>query len=283
VTLTQPWLVLLVTLIGAPGFALLLYFFVPLLEAAKRLSKWIADPSWWFRDIVVAALVAGAVLYGQKVIDDIRSTRDREISRVQTSQSERLENLRFVLDRSSPGYRVRPFAGFDLQGMNLSGLRLSGADLLRADLSGTDLTTTSLTTADAESVLSALNVAPGTASVSAVHTVLAGANLCKANLTGASLVGADLSLANLSGADLSFAILARVDLSGADLTGARLNDVKFDLIGVTPHPGGIYYDNSTKWPEAFQPPPIVESFRQVDSSPRAQAMRQGLVRPQCRQ
>ena len=62
---------------------------------------------------------------------------------------------------------------------------------------------------------------------------LYGANLCRANLSGADLYGANLSganlsganlcRANLSGADLSETDLCRADLSGADLSGANLS------------------------------------------------------------
>ena len=51
---------------------------------------------------------------------------------------------------------------------------------------------------------------------------LSGADLSNANLSGADLSGADLSNANLSGADLSGANLRDANLSGADLSNADL-------------------------------------------------------------
>jgi hypothetical protein len=53
--LAGPWRVLLITVIGAPLLALLLFFLVPLM-------KWLREPSWWFRDVVIALLVGLAVL-----------------------------------------------------------------------------------------------------------------------------------------------------------------------------------------------------------------------------
>ena len=63
---------------------------------------------------------------------------------------------------------------------------------------------------------------------------LAGADLYRANLSGAYLSGADLYRANLSGADLSGANLSGANLSGANLSGANLyraNLIDADLSG----------------------------------------------------
>jgi hypothetical protein len=67
-----------------------------------------------------------------------------------------------------------------------------------------------------------------------VRANLSGADLSRANLSGAYLSGADLSRANLSwaklsGADLSRANLSRAKLSGAKLSGADLSGA--DLSG----------------------------------------------------
>jgi hypothetical protein len=52
---------------------------------------------------------------------------------------------------------------------------------------------------------------------------LYGADLSRADLSGANLYGADLSIADLSGANLYGADLSRADLSGANLYGADLS------------------------------------------------------------
>ena len=76
-TSSQPWLVVLITAIGTPFLALALCFFVPL-------CRWLRDPSWWFRDVVIAALLAATVLSGQKFIDDTRATREDHLGRSRT-------------------------------------------------------------------------------------------------------------------------------------------------------------------------------------------------------
>ena len=56
------------------------------------------------------------------------------------------------------------------------------------------------------------------------------------NLTRANLTGADLRGANLYRADLTGAVLTSAKLTGADLKS-------------------IVYDDSTRWPARFIPPP----------------------------
>jgi hypothetical protein len=83
------------------------------------------------------------------------------------------------------------------------------------------------------------------------------ANFNKAGLKGAflkqtvffkaSLRGTVLRNADLRGANLQEADLTRARLNGADLTGANLRDAVLD---------GIEYDDKTKWPEGFRPPPM---------------------------
>ena len=135
---------------------------------------------------------------------------------VAESISEELENLRFVRQLSSePGIVARPFSGIDLQGQNLAGLDLTGASLDHANLQHANL------------ALADLSPGPATrATTPTRHSDLRFANLTGANLYGANLTGANLTGANLTGANLT----------GADLTG-------------------IYYDEKTKWPVGFKPPP----------------------------
>lgn len=213
---------------------------------------------------MVALLIAGLVLVGQKWVDDSRAERDREIAASQDNQAQRLENLRFVRDRSSIGYQVRPFAGLDLQGMNMAGLRLDGSDFKRSDLSNTDMTSTRLSDISGEDVARAIypSGAPN-GTVSSIDTDLRGAKLCGAKLRGTDLVKANLSRVNFGTADLSFAILAAADLSGADLSHANLITTVFTLpdmeVGPNPPlPRGIYYDEATIWPVGFAPPPRLE-------------------------
>ena len=69
----------------------------------------------------------------------------------------------------------------------------------------------------------ALRLDLGGAYLSGADAYLSGADLSRADLSGAKLSGADLSRANLYGADLSGADLSRANLSGANLSGANLS------------------------------------------------------------
>jgi hypothetical protein len=70
---------------------------------------------------------------------------------------------------------------------------------------------------------------------------LSGADLHMADLSGTNLGGADLRGTHLLGADLSEADLNWANLSGAKLRGAALSK--------------LTYDDHTKWPDNFTPPP----------------------------
>jgi hypothetical protein len=75
---------------------------------------------------------------------------------------------------------------------------------------------------------------------------LSEANLSWTSLREAYLIEADLSKANLSEADLSRANLIGADLSGANLVRASLSEANLSQ---------ITYDDNTKWPDDFTPPP----------------------------
>ncbi len=64
------------------------------------------DPDWWMRDVftalLVAVIVAGGSILGQKLIDDDRAQREEISNADQNRHRERLENLRFVRDASTP-------------------------------------------------------------------------------------------------------------------------------------------------------------------------------------
>lgn len=137
----------------------------------------------WRHDLVVGlvsgALVAAASMLGQAALDDQRSSRE-----------ERLENLRFVRERSSEETANRPFRGIDLKRQSLDGLRLAGADLSFAELGQT-----SFFSAD-----------------------LSKATLAFAKLEGSKFIVADLTRADLNSAKLTHANLESANLAGADLS-----------------------------------------------------------------
>lgn len=166
--------------------------------------------------------------------------------------------------------------GIDLAGEQLSDLYLPGRALVAAQLCDTDLSGSKLPFADLR------------------YAQLQRANLQNADLRGSTLVGADLTGANLRGAqlddaDLSDATFDRADLSdvslidaraqqshfgAADMTGAHLDNMYLqgaDLSAVTGKfevAGPVEFDDSTRWPASFDPPPsaavIQEPISQMD-------------------
>jgi hypothetical protein len=78
---------------------------------------------------------------------------------------------------------------------------------------------------------------------------LFGADLVAADLRGAELSGANLSDADLRGADLRGANLCAADLSDAKLLAADLRDTLLRAANFE----GALYDNSTAWPDDFDP------------------------------
>jgi uncharacterized protein YjbI with pentapeptide repeats len=166
--------------------------------------------------------------------------------------------------------------GANLRGAKLGHAKLTGADLTDADLTNAVLTRAILTNAVlTRAILS--------------HADLSSADLTGANLRGAYLTGADLYLAYLKdvkydnstvwpdsvrdvlrvwrgGKNFTDADLTDADLTDADLTDAILTDailigailIGADLTGANLRGAdleGIDYDETTKWPAGFTPPP----------------------------
>tara|TARA_B100001175_G_C19488990_1_gene631522 strand:+ start:49 stop:297 length:249 start_codon:yes stop_codon:yes gene_type:complete len=63
--------------------------------------------------------------------------------------------------------------------------------------------------------------------------------------------GTSFRAANLTGAIFRGASLVSVDLSFADLGGVDMSDTLFENIKLE----GARHDESTQWPENFEPPP----------------------------
>ncbi|AHK35339.1 pentapeptide repeat-containing protein [Rhodococcus opacus] len=210
-------------------------------------------PDTSFRDELRAGLVAGIIvafasLAAQAFIDNGRADRDRQIAHEQNIRAERLENVRFVRDRSTnPGTARNEFAGFDLSAQNLFALSLDESNFSGAGLHEAILFSTSLNGA-----------------------LLIQADLSEAVLTNAQLVGANLYDADMKGADLRFAdvsnaILGKNGFFGADLRGTNFSDTfhppslldsmkpneVLALFDVT----GACYDEKTIWPKGYTPPP----------------------------
>jgi uncharacterized protein YjbI with pentapeptide repeats len=199
----------------------------------------LADPHWWFKDVVMALilgiLISGGSIISQMKINDHRVAREDARVEAENLHSEQLANLRYVRDGSSPDpARSRPYSYFDLEGNDLVGLQLAGADFAFANLADTRLMQIQLERGDL------------------TRADLRGADMRQAVLRGAYF-GVDRLLvdsrqpgADLTGADLTGADLTGADLSHADLTDATLADANLQ---------DVLYDSATTWPSGFAPPP----------------------------
>jgi uncharacterized protein YjbI with pentapeptide repeats len=110
--------------------------------------------------------------------------------------------------------------GANLRSVTLIDAHLGGADPTRAEVEDADLTRADLSRAN----LTGVNLADANLTGANLFRVIANAAFSRANLTGAKLVEADLR-----GADFGDSILARADLLRANLTGANLTAA--DLTG----------------------------------------------------
>lgn len=241
-TSIQPgWLGLTLVVIVVVAIALAAVgVFYGLVPPGRRFIK--GDrPVWWVRDGLIAVVVAVLVLFGHSYVLAASSAPERGQTQDE-GQAQRISNVDFVRFRSSESYQARPFRQFDLSNTNLAGLELAGSDLTGANLSGANLAGTKLS---AQLSTPATPAKPATASAPAF---LQGVNFCHADLTGADLRYAYLMYANLTGVDLTFTRLEGAVLNGSDLSAATL---PYDPSSLE----GVYYDETTMWPEGFQPPP----------------------------
>jgi uncharacterized protein YjbI with pentapeptide repeats len=183
----------------------------------------------WLRDVIVGT-IASLIVFGIAYYFDAKA-EDRQ---------ERLENLRFVRERSSPDKdQPRPFRGLDLEGQNLSGLRLEKAQLVGANLHGADLRFAFLKSVQ-------------------FHKVdLRGAQLTQTSLGQALFIDAQLNGAFVNQAFAQGAKFEGSDVAGADFTGTALYgaDLSTALNLTEANVSGICWDGSTLWPAGFTPPP----------------------------
>lgn len=227
---------------------------------AKVRSFW-NDPPWWFREGLLALLIAGIIggitVAVQKDVDDRRSDRESaaaklladqtdEANKKQSDLARRLENQRFVRERSAKDIRDRPFENLDLTELGLSGLSLRGADFRMAKMKSTVLRDSDLRGADFAHAEMDLNTDFNSSDLTGAAIVRVGGdvdpmvgNFYNSKLIHAKLIG--ISFTDLGPADLSGAMLQNADLSHVDLSAVKLD--------------GACYDNSTGWPTGFTPPP----------------------------
>jgi hypothetical protein len=188
--------------------------------------------------VVVAMGFGAAALWDSRLADrqnqlasDIAENQDQAARDLATA-NEVLENTRFVRQVVIDNAAAKPFSRLNLAGASLGGLDLACENLDPptgcADLTGADLHGAGLGRAD-----------------------FRGADLTGADLRDAGLGGADLHGANLRGANLRGANLHGANLHGANLRGANLRGANLPDANLT----DVCYDQRTRWPEGFTPPP----------------------------
>ena len=175
-------------------------------RSAPVIRTVLTDPHWWFKDVLMAlilgTLISGGSIISQTIINDDRTAREDARVEAANLHAEKLANLRYVRDGSSPDpNRPRPYSYFNLEGRDLVGLQLAGADFAFANLANTQMMQTQLERGDL------------------TRADLRSADLRRADLRGAYF-GVDRLVidAHQPGADLTGADLASADLTGADLS-----------------------------------------------------------------
>ena len=160
-------------------------------------------------------------------------------------------------DLSEADLRSAKLFKANLRSVRLSNANLRGAYLIKADLRDADLSEADLSEVDLSGakLIKADLTASHLSGADLSDVDLTKASLHRADLSGAKLLEAYLGGADLRDADLSGADLRRVDLYGADLTDADLRGVDLygaDLTGIDL--SETFWDDSTIWPEGFEPP-----------------------------
>lgn len=211
------------------------------------------EPPWWVRDVLIALLIGAILLVGQAVLDDARSDRERLAAVSRDQFQTRIENLRFVRDRSSATLVERPFQHMDLTLQNMSGLTLTEAnftgselevaDFNDADLRGVNLSETYLDYADFSGADVSCSVRDG-----ADDDPL---RICS-SFVGASARSARFLETDLQYADFTDASFSEADFSGADLRHTNFADAYYFH---------ICWDNATRWPTDFEPPDDKDACR----------------------
>lgn len=179
---------------------------------------------WWrthrteiLRDIVIGTFLAGLAWGATAWLDQQSSARQEALTTTLADRSEITENLRFVRQAVIDGSELKPFAGLDLRRAHLRGLNLACREPAGRDCADF---------ADA---------------------ILVGANLWRADLSGAAMNRTDLRKALLSfalfngaslpHAELQGATLFKTDFRDADLRAANLSSVACGVTnGARPQP-----------------------------------------------
>ncbi len=157
------------------------------------------------------------------------------------------------------GRRARTYGQGEEHPLDLRDTHLTGANLFRANLQGAIFKRANLK----EAIFINASLQNADLSESNLHFAqLNGANFQgsyfnKANLKETNFYEGNLQLANFYGANLMHAKLIKANLQNACLIEANLKGtLLMEAHGLTPdRVAAAYWDETTKWPEDFSPPP----------------------------
>lgn len=211
-------------------------------EPVTKRRWFTSEPPWWVRDFLVAGLV-GLVLVGVQIVrDDQREANDQ-----------RLSNLSFVRDKAAGPSTARNFQNIDLEGMNISGLELPSSKFEKANLREINALRSSLELSNF------------------YGAQLSDANLAVTRLQAVDLSGVDASRADFSYAHLEYGRFESTKLEGARFDFATLDNADLSHVDMSRVSGletasltNICYDEGTKWPKDFQPPPSRTGTERLD-------------------
>lgn len=211
------------------------------------------EPRWWVRDVIIAVFIGAVLIFGQMLLDDARSNREIKAARIQSTEADQREDLRFVRDRSGVGVQERPFQSIDLSGQTLSGLQLEGADFTDANLEGAQMVGINLRGAILRHLFAD--------DAHLLEANLAAADLRDVWMSRATLIDADLTGADLTGATLMNDVFFRANITDANFTRTDLRGASLDgVIGFDPTAfNSVCYDTVTQWPAGYTPPPSDEN------------------------
>jgi len=203
--------------------------------ALERIARESAKDHWPIMEVLTAFVRENAPCTGPPPLAEIPPTD--------------LQAVLTVLGRTAIAYAKKG----ETQSLNLLGTHLAGAYLMQANLQAAVLVGANLQAAAlGEANFQGANLFQTNLQGAVLWAAnLQGAGLQEANLQASFLVEANLQGTVLDAANLQGANLFRTNLQGADLRGAK---------GLTSEQvAEAIWDETTRWPEGFSPPPPTES------------------------
>lgn len=182
-------------------------------------------------------------IHAEKTEDGYRFTQMLGENNREATKEEQKLLIEFIESKYPKNPEALLLAGKPARSIDFKGANLARANFYGFDLYGVNFTRTVLARAILEDTMLEEAILDGSILTRADLTgaVLDRAKLRKANLTGAYLHGAKFRGADLTGANLTEAYLEGANFTGATLEGADLTNIR--------------YNDHTKWPEDFAPPP----------------------------